>query len=85
MKKEEEEGVFTLAIKFDCLFSGIFSKFSLICEKIFIDFPCFKIFIDFPCSAFWLTGQWGGGYIPRLPHGYVTAGTASHYGKSGPD
>ena len=25
-------GVFTLAIKFDCLFSGIFSKFSLICD-----------------------------------------------------
>ena len=39
----------------------------------------------FPYSAFWLTGQWGGGYIPRLPHGYATAGTASYYGKSGPD
>ena len=25
-------GVFTLAIKFDCFFSGIFSKFSLICD-----------------------------------------------------
>ena len=25
-------GVFTLAIKFDSLFSGIFSKFSLICD-----------------------------------------------------
>ena len=25
-------GVFKLAIKFDCLFSGIFSKFSLICN-----------------------------------------------------
>ena len=23
-----------------------------------------------------------GGYIPRLPHGYATAGTASYYGKS---
>ena len=38
----------------------------------------------FPYSAFWLTGQWGS-YIPRLPHGYATAGTASYYGKSGPD
>ena len=25
-------GIFTLAIRFDCLFSGIFSKFSLICD-----------------------------------------------------
>ena len=37
----------------------------------------------FPYSAFWLTGQWGG-YSPRLPHGYATAGTALYYGKSGP-
>ena len=27
----------------------------------------------------------GGGYSPRLPHGYATAGAASYYGKSGPD
>ena len=26
-----------------------------------------------------------GGYNPRFPHGYATAGTASYYGKSGPD
>ena len=26
-----------------------------------------------------------GGYSPRLPHGYAIAGTASLYGKSGPD
>ena len=28
-------GIFTLAIKFDCLFLGIFSKFLLICDFIF--------------------------------------------------
>ena len=38
----------------------------------------------FSYSAFWLTGQWGG-YSPRLPHGYAIAGTASFYGKSGPE
>ena len=40
----------------------------------------------FSHSEFWLTGQLGGGgYSPRLPHGYAIAGTASYYGKSGPD
>ena len=31
-------GIFTLAVKFDCLFLGIFSKFLLICDFYFWQF-----------------------------------------------
>ena len=41
-----------------------------------VKFFLFCILVDRPME---------GGYSPRLPQGYATAGTASYYGKSGPD
>ena len=102
-------GVFSSAIKFDCLFSGIFSKFSLICDFYFWQLAPPWIYVSNDTLNHFLVNSSAknslkraknvifflfcilvgrpmeGGYSPRLPHGYATAGTASYYGKSGPD